>query len=163
MLPSSATITPSPTAIREGPAGGVEARGPRDRGGVRVPAHAEPVGVHRRLGHPVVERWAVVARRECRVRLGSQRVQVVAYEIAREIDGTHPLGLEVALLRGRGVGVRTASRIAVGRRQHRGVNRAVYGKAEQAQRLAECRSHLPMLRGVDSNFCTPSAYGVCTG
>jgi hypothetical protein len=90
-------------------------------------------------------------------------VQVVAHEIAREIDRTHPLGLEVSLLRGRGIGMRTASSIAVGRGQHRGVNRAVYGKAEQAQRLTECGSHVPMLREVDSNFCTPSAYGVCTG
>ena len=146
---------------RERAARALEARRPRDGRGVRVPADAQSVGVHRRLLHPGVERRAVVAGGERGVGLGAEGMEVVAHEVAREVDGAHALGLGVPLL-GRGrVGVGVARGVAIGRGEHRSIDRTVDGEAEQAQRLAERGRHGRTLRRVESFFCTPSGYGVC--
>ncbi len=145
---------------RERAAGALEAGRPGHGRRVGVPAHAEPVGVHRGLRHPVVERRSVVARREGCVRLGAERVQVVAHEVAGQIDGAHALGLGIALLGRGGVGMRVAGRVAVGRGEHRRVDRTVDGKAEQAERLTERGGHERTFPESDFLVCTPSAYGV---
>ncbi len=141
MLPSSATITPSPTAIaraRRAPS----KRADHETGAVfgfqrtpRPSASIAACAIQSSSGGPSSP------GREGGVGLGAEGVQVIAHEVASEVDGAHALGLGVALLGCRGVGMRVAGRIAIGGGEHRGVDRAVDGKAEQAERLAERGGH----------------------